>query len=297
MHYFPVAWPFLLAIALVLALVLLLIELRVIRYAYEKIGLSRRGAMLALLLSFFGSYVNIPIAEFPPETVRSDEVVDFAGVRYIVPQVESPCTILAVNVGGALVPTIVSIYLVLKHRLFWRGLLAVAIVAAVVHMLAEPVKGVGIAVPIFIPPLAAVAVALLVGWGHAPPLAWQSRHIGRGRHHEPGPNPRAWRPGRLHRRRRHFRRRLPERHPGRPPHPLQRNQEIGAALRSRTAKARNLERVRSLNQRARSAVITLCVMAGAGESVLADRQGRIAERNLAEPLWRGLPPFTVARCL
>ena len=178
MNYFPVAWPFLLVIGLFLVIAIILLEIRVLRYAYEKVGLSPRAALAVLLLSFFGSYINIPVAELSREPVLSGEVVEFAGVRYVIPVVEDwPRTVLAVNLGGAVIPTIVSLYLLARYRLYLRGLIAIAIVAAVVHMLAKPVRGVGIAVPIFIPPLVSAAVALLIGWRQAPlwlisPAAW-----------------------------------------------------------------------------------------------------------------------------
>ena len=181
MHYFPVSWHFLLGIGLILAIILVLIELRILRYAYEKVGLTRRAAILVVLLSLFGSYVNIPVAELPPEPepVVSDKVIEYGGVHNVIPEVEHwPRTIVAVNVGGAIVPTFVSIYLLIRNRLFFRGLIAIAIVAAVIHQLAEPVRGLGIAVPVFIPPIAAVATALIISRHQAPALAYISGSLG-----------------------------------------------------------------------------------------------------------------------
>ena len=65
-----------------------------------------------------------------------------------------------------------------KKRLFGRGLLGVAIVAAVSHFMAHPVPGVGIAEPTFIPPLVTAAVALLISREYAPPLAYISGSLG-----------------------------------------------------------------------------------------------------------------------
>jgi uncharacterized membrane protein len=179
MHYFPLTWPFLLLLGVLLVVVVVLIELRVLRYAYEKIGLSRQAAYAVLILTLLGSYVNIPVARFPPERVVSEEVVDFYGVRYVVPTVEEwPGTILAVNVGGGLIPALVSVYLLIKNRLYVRGFLGVAVVTVVVYQLAQPVKGMGIAVPIFIPPLLSAAVALLLSWRQAPPLAYIAGSLG-----------------------------------------------------------------------------------------------------------------------
>ena len=170
---FPPGWPFIVALGLVLVVALAVLEFRALRYAYEKMGISRRAVYAVLLGSLLGSYVNIPVAQFPPEEMVSDREVVVYGVHYVVPTVEHwPATILAVNVGGAVIPTILSLYLLVKNQLYVRAVVGVAIVAVVVHWLAQPVRGVGINVPIFVPPLVAAAVALPLGWRQAAPLAY-----------------------------------------------------------------------------------------------------------------------------
>ena len=160
-HYPPLAWPFLLVLFIIFGLAIALIELNVLSYAYERIGISRRYIFVLLLLSLAGSFVNIPVAELPPEKVESDRTIQFMGIRYNVPVVENwPGTIIAVNLGGAVIPTLLSIYLIVRNAIFFRSLIGVAIVALIVHWLAKPVPGVGIAVPIFIPPIAAALVAV-----------------------------------------------------------------------------------------------------------------------------------------
>ncbi|HEV2971388.1 MAG TPA: DUF1614 domain-containing protein [Pirellulales bacterium] len=162
-HYPPMTWPFLVVLGILFLFTITLIELNVLRYAYERMGVSRRYVFALLLLSLLGSYINIPIAELPPEKVRSNEEVDYFGVRWVVPVVKQwPQTIVAVNLGGAIIPTLLSIYLIIRNALYLRGLIGVAIVAAIVHQLAHPVQGVGIAVPIFIPPIAAALVAVVL---------------------------------------------------------------------------------------------------------------------------------------
>ena len=82
-------------------------------------------------------------------------------MRYVIPVVkEWPRTIIAVNVGGAVLPTLLSLYLLLKKGRYGRSLLGVVVVAGIVYWLAQPVRGVGIAVPTFIPPLVAAGTAL-----------------------------------------------------------------------------------------------------------------------------------------
>jgi uncharacterized membrane protein len=172
-HYFPVALAFLFIILLVL------IEIGILQYAYHKIGIAPRHMFTLLVLSLLGSYINIPVAHLPPEYVYSGQQITFYGMTYIVPLVtEWPGTVIAVNFGGAVVPVILSIYLLVKNRLYLRGLLGVAIVTVVVYSMAHPVRGVGIAEPTFIPPLVTAGVALLLSRRSAPPLAYIAGSLG-----------------------------------------------------------------------------------------------------------------------
>jgi uncharacterized membrane protein len=179
LHFFPLAHPFVLGLLVVLGLLIALIEIGVIGYAYEKMGVQRRYIFAVLLLSLLGSYVNIPLAELPAERIVSGQEVTFFGMRYVIPLVEEwPRTVIAVNVGGAVVPTLLSLYLLVKTGMYGRALVGVAIVTAIVHGLAYPVKGVGIAVPVFIPPVVAAATALLLSRQSAPSLAYTSGSLG-----------------------------------------------------------------------------------------------------------------------
>jgi uncharacterized membrane protein len=72
--------------------------------------------------------------------------------------------VVAINVGGALIPTAVSIYLLSKcsTSTIFLSLVGILVVAIVTHAVARPVKGVGIATPAFIPPIVAAVVALIL---------------------------------------------------------------------------------------------------------------------------------------
>jgi len=179
MFYNPFSLIFLLAFWFLLALVVALIQIGILQYVFESMGVSRRYMVALLLLSLLGSYVNIPVAQLPGKPVHTGEIVTFYGVQYLVPVVvNSPGTVLAVNLGGAIIPFVLSIYLIVKHRLFEQSLIAVAIVTAIVHAMAKPVPGVGIAVPIFIPPLVTAIVALLISRWNAAPLAYIAGSLG-----------------------------------------------------------------------------------------------------------------------
>src|SRR5215204_5801658 len=95
--FFPLAAPFVAAALLILAVLVLLIELRAIEYAYERIGVSSRYLSLTLLATLLGSYVNIPLwRRGGRQSSRLREVRAF-GVRWVVPVIESANTIVAIN--------------------------------------------------------------------------------------------------------------------------------------------------------------------------------------------------------
>ncbi len=179
MHYFPLPWPFILALFVLFLLVAALVEIGILKYAYERMGIPPRYVLAILLLSLLGSAVNIPVAQFPPENVLSGGVADYFGMQYVVPMVHQwHGTILAVNVGGALIPVVLSLYLLVKNRLFVRGLLAVGVVTVVTHWLAAPVREVGVSLPIFVPPVVAALAALVFSWKNPAPMAYIAGCLG-----------------------------------------------------------------------------------------------------------------------
>jgi uncharacterized membrane protein len=104
--------------------------------------------------------------------------VSFFGFRHAIPVRKKKETILAVNLGGAVIPCLVSVYLLFKTGLWWKGLVTIALMTLVAHRLARPVKGVGIAMPAFIPPILAAVLGVIFSYGHAPTLAYVSGTLG-----------------------------------------------------------------------------------------------------------------------
>jgi uncharacterized membrane protein len=144
-----------------------------------RLGVGPGTALLLLFGSLVGSYFNIPITVLPGQTVRSGEIVDYFGMRYVVPMVSSyPGTVLAVNVGGAVIPTVMSIYLVLRYQLWVRAAIAVIAIALIIHSMATPVRGVGIAVPVFAPVVVTAILAFILSREYAPPLAYIGGSMG-----------------------------------------------------------------------------------------------------------------------
>lgn len=176
--YLPLALPFfLLFVLLALLFPLIMSE------AFMRLGFSPLAAFYFLIFSIFGSAINIPLksvytaGEFVKVRVHS-----FYGLLYpeLVREYGTRKTTIAINVGGALVPIIVSIFLFLRFgsALSWRLLIGIAFVALICFKLARIVPRVGIVMPAFIPPLASAAVAIPLGGDLAPALAYISGVIG-----------------------------------------------------------------------------------------------------------------------
>jgi uncharacterized membrane protein len=156
------------------------VQIGIISYAFDKIGIPSEALFSLLLLSWIGSWVNIPLARFPAEDSAMDEVVvRVFGQRHVMPQWSQPRqTVLAVNVGGAVVPTLLSLYLLTQALAPLRVVVATAAVTLLTYRWARPMPGVGIVVPMLLPPLSAALAALLLVPQQAPLAAYVAGTMG-----------------------------------------------------------------------------------------------------------------------
>lgn len=177
--YLPLTTPFFFILVALFLFIVVLLPLRLIKYAYEQLGVSSTGAVLLLMGSLIGSYINIPIAVISQKPSLASQVISFYGMQYQVPAATDwGGTVLAVNVGGAIIPVVMSAYLLIRWQLWLEGLLATAAVAAICYWASSPIPGIGIAVPVFLPAIATTIAALLLSRKHAAPLAYVAGSLG-----------------------------------------------------------------------------------------------------------------------
>jgi uncharacterized membrane protein len=162
--YNPLGMLFMLILSFLLFLVVGILFLNVVSTAFTKIGFTWQHAFMLLLASLLGSGVNIPVKHMSCSApMVTDRYVKVFGMTYRVPVMEDiPCsTLLAVNVGGAIIPTLISFLLIRQFpgALVYAAL-CIVFVALVTNRVARPVKGVGIVTPALIPPLSAALCAL-----------------------------------------------------------------------------------------------------------------------------------------
>jgi uncharacterized membrane protein len=179
LHYLPLPPAFFSILVGIFLMVLVLIKLGALRYAYMRLGVSAHTALLLLFGSLVGSYFNIPVAQLPQQQVLSGQVIDFFGMRYVVPIiVHWPGTLIALNIGGAVIPSAMSAYLLFRNRLWLQGAVGTVAVAAACYWMAQPVPGLGIAIPVFAPALATAVVAMLLSREQAAQLAYIAGSLG-----------------------------------------------------------------------------------------------------------------------
>lgn len=187
-NFIPIGFPLFIAF---LVFLFLLLPILVFLYTggivavFARLGFSPVIGFLLFLFTLIGSAINIPIKRLKSKApLIQERVVNFFRGSYRVLVVISEDILVALNVGGALIPIIISLYefirmLVSGHFIqILITIISVIIVSVFCHMFAKPVKGVGIAIPFFLPPFITVLVAFLLARGNAAAVAYISGTLG-----------------------------------------------------------------------------------------------------------------------
>jgi uncharacterized membrane protein len=138
------------------------------------VGVPPEAFGIVLFLSLFGSTVNIPVTSIESRgPVVTHREVRLFWVTWRIPRVVIGVrkTLVAVNLGGAVVPVLISAYLLLVSipakspdvlASYVRAGVVLAIVSLTTFRSSRLVKGLGIATPAFGPPLITVLAVLMV---------------------------------------------------------------------------------------------------------------------------------------
>lgn len=172
--------PFYFALLLlVLGLLAVFVQIGALTLAFDKLGLSPHSAVLLLSTSLLGSLINLPLFTVKAEGPSPPIPQPFRSLLRL-PQMEfSGKTVVAVNVGGCVVPLAFSIYLLRNNPLNLLEVIgAVALVAGVCRLASRPVPGVGIGIPLFVAPIVAAVGSLLIDPQQSAPLAYISGTLG-----------------------------------------------------------------------------------------------------------------------
>ena len=180
MFFPPFIFFFFFILVFLLFFVFALVQYGVFAFAFQRLGIPPEYLFSLLFLCILGSMINIPVmrVRLDSEPEQMEEVT-FFGVRFRPPRWSRHReTVVAVNVGGAVIPVCISFYLLGHAENLFRILLALAVVTFVIYRLTRPVRGVGFAVPLFIPPILAAFSAVVLNPDWAPPTAYISGTLG-----------------------------------------------------------------------------------------------------------------------
>lgn len=162
MFFPPLIFLLMLAFFLLALILLPFLLVGMIGSAFIKLGLPPTSMFWLLILTLLGSMINIPISQLESQVLMRDQMVSYFGMRYRAPVLRTHKTVLAINVGGAVIPLVLSLYLLTRMELTLCLLLVVGLVTLVANRLARPVQGLGIALPGLIPPVVAALGAYLL---------------------------------------------------------------------------------------------------------------------------------------
>ena len=138
------------------------------------LGLPLPLVFIVIWVSLVGGMINFPLKEFKVNqpTFISREI-SFFGFRWIIPEVvlREQKMIIAINLGGAIIPIFVSAYLLLytipisdpnPPLTYMKIFLLTFIITLVVNKFSRIVPGVGIMVPGFLPPLLTALLTIII---------------------------------------------------------------------------------------------------------------------------------------
>ncbi len=162
-----------------LSLLIAVVQVGAVTIAFERLGLSQNSAFLLLFASLFGSAINLPLFSIPAEAPKEPVDPELYGLLRQTYGEFQGRTLITLNVGGGLVPILFSLYLLQHNPLdLSRVAIGVAGVALISRLASRPVPGLGIGMPVFVAPVSAAALAVLLDHGQSAPLAYISGTLG-----------------------------------------------------------------------------------------------------------------------
>lgn len=172
-------------VALGLLLLLPFLLANVLLGALGKLGLGPTSSLLAALCIFLGSAVNIPVVRVEQRRPVEYRPQRLLGLHRLLGQVVETRSymVVAVNVGGCLVPTALAGYQGARLALHAPSVLPAALAVlvlniAVCYYVARPVTNTGITMPALVPAVTAALGGLLLAPSWAPPVAFMAGVLG-----------------------------------------------------------------------------------------------------------------------
>ncbi|MFZ2171631.1 MAG: DUF1614 domain-containing protein, partial [Methylococcaceae bacterium] len=157
-----------------------LLQIHIFEIAFVKLGLTPEIASFLLLGTLLGSAINLPL--YSLRTKETGHLVlsrDRKPVWEIFQPAREGKIIIAVNVGGCLIPVGLCLYFISLQLIDPIKIIAgIFVITALSYQFSRLIPGLGVGMPVFLAPLTSVLVALVLDPEHAAHLAYISGVFG-----------------------------------------------------------------------------------------------------------------------
>ncbi|MGZ8946979.1 MAG: DUF1614 domain-containing protein [Methylococcaceae bacterium] len=157
-----------------------LLQIHIFEIAFVKLGLTPEIASFLLLGTLLGSAINLPLYSLP--TKQTGHLVispDRKPIWEIYQPAREGKVVVAVNVGGCLIPVGLCFYFISLQLIdpikIIAGILAITVLS---YKFSRLIPGLGVGMPVFLAPLSSALVALVLDPEHAAHLAYISGVFG-----------------------------------------------------------------------------------------------------------------------
>jgi uncharacterized membrane protein len=157
-----------------------LLQIHIFEIAFLKLGLTPEAASFLLLGTLLGSAINLPL--YSMQTKETGHLVmspDRKPVWEIFQPAKEGKIVIAVNVGGCLIPVGLCLYFISLQLIDpIKIMVGITAITALSYNFSRLIPGLGVGMPVFLAPLASALVALALDSGHAAHLAYISGVFG-----------------------------------------------------------------------------------------------------------------------
>jgi uncharacterized membrane protein len=157
-----------------------MLQIHIFEIAFVKLGLTPEGASFLLISTLLGSGINLPV--YSLHTKETGHLVmsrDRKLIWEIFQPVREGKIVIAVNVGGCLIPVGLCLYFMSLQLIDPIKIMAgIVAITALSYKFSRLIPGLGVGMPVFLAPLTSALVALVLDPEHAAHLAYISGVFG-----------------------------------------------------------------------------------------------------------------------
>ena len=157
-----------------------MLQVHLFEIAFIKLGLTPEVASFLLIATLLGSGINVPV--YSLHTQKTGHLLmspDRKPVWEIFQPLKEGKIVIAVNVGGCLIPVGLCLYFISLQAIDpIKIMVGISAITALSYKFSRLIPGLGVGMPVFLAPLTSALLALILDPEHAAHLAYISGVFG-----------------------------------------------------------------------------------------------------------------------